>query len=169
MSCGDAPIHTNIEPEYARQCRVLDLHRWLPFDEKRYLQVETKLGTYSSSFAAARGELELGDSEIRGCSANNENDRLLEQFRSIFRLGTPGALSEVIVAARHNAHVDFIARSGSVAPGNHGGALPKHSDGATYPSHMWWGAWPPITPRQTDFLGSAISGRKHAALANAAA
>ncbi len=159
-TCGDTPIHTNIEPEYARQCRVLDLHRWLPFDEKRYLQAEIKLGTYSASFAAARGELELGDSEIRGCSANNENDRLLERFRSIFRLGTPGALSEAIVAARHNAHVDLIAydpdplREGTMAA-----HCPNHSDGATYPSHMWVGGLLAAyhTTADTDFLEAALS------------
>lgn len=141
FACGEPPVQAHFDPAYARQCRVLDLHRWLPHDEDRYLNVEIRLGTPSSRpVPQSRGELDLGDGVIRDCSGNNENDVILEQIRAYFRLGDPAFLAEALTSARHAAHVDFIAydpdplRQGTMAA-----HCPNHSDGATYPSHMWVG------------------------------
>jgi hypothetical protein len=141
FACGEAPVKVTIDPEYARSCKAFDLDRWLPYDEERYLMVETKLGSAGAKGAiGGRGELDLGDGVIRDCSGNNENDAILNAFRSYLRQGEPSFLTMAMVCARHNCHVDFIAHdSDPLRQGTMAAHCPNHSDGATYPSHMWVG------------------------------
>lgn len=141
FACGAAPVTVTLAPDHARACEVFDLHQWLPYDESRYLPIETKLGSAGARGQInGRGELNLGDGIIRDCSGNNENDVILDQFRAYFRHQEPSLLDCALLGARHNAHVDFIAfdpdplRQGTMAA-----HCPNHSDGATYPSHMWVG------------------------------
>jgi hypothetical protein len=141
FAAGAPPVNFSLDPDYARECRVLDIHRWLPYDEERYLRIETKMGTVGSKGGAgSRGMLDVGDGVIRDCSANNENDVILDRFREYYRRGDPTFRHRALLAARHNAHVDLISydpdplREGTMAA-----HCPNHSDGATYPSHMWVG------------------------------
>ncbi len=161
FACGDAPVKVAMDPAYARSCKVLDLDRWLSYDEDRYLTVETKLGSAGQKGAVnGRGELDLGDGIIRDCSGNNENDSILDTFRQYFRLKEPGFLSSALISARHNAHVDFIASDPDpLRQGTMAAHCPNHSDGATYPSHMWVGgllaAW--CLTAERDFEAAAIA------------
>ena len=138
---GGAPASFTIDPEWARKCEVLDLHRWLPYDEERYLRVEMKMGTAGARASVpGGGMIDVGDGIIRDCSANNENDRILHQMREYYRRAEPSYLEAARLAAQHAAHVDLISYdSDPLRQGTMAAHCPNHSDGAAYPSHMWVG------------------------------
>ncbi|MFP4027009.1 MAG: hypothetical protein ACLFWL_04395 [Candidatus Brocadiia bacterium] len=158
---GAPPVNFSIDPEYARECEVFDIHRWLPYDEDRYLKIETKMGTIGSKGGKmSRGMLDYGDGIIRDCSANNENDRILDRFREYYRRGKAEFRREALISARHNAHVDLISYDpDELRQGTMAAHCPNHSDGACYPSHMWVGGLLAAfcTTGEPDFEEAAIS------------
>ena len=135
------PLAISLEADYVRACQVLQLHRWLPQDKKRYAAVEYKLASdepYRN--AGSKGMWDLGDFVAIGRTwcRNNENDGILDTMREYYRQGTPDRLVSAIQQARHNAHVDFIAYDPDpLRQGTMPAHCPDHTDGAAYPSHMW--------------------------------
>lgn len=135
------PVEVTLDPEYAREVEALDLHRWLPYDEDQYPLVEMKMGSLGFSHGAPQmGMLDYGDfvSGDRSWCHNNENDAILQHVREYYRKRDYVHLLSAAAKARHNAHVDFIAHDPD--PLRHGtmpAHCPEHTDGATYPSHMW--------------------------------
>jgi hypothetical protein len=141
LGASARPLALTLDPDYVRECKVLQLQRWLKYDDKRYTAIEVKLGS-----AGAKGSLpnkglwDYGDSVTpdRSWCQNNENDAILDQLRDYYRRAEPSMLAAALARARHNAHVDFIAFDPD--PLRHGAMpahCPEHTDGATYPSHMW--------------------------------
>jgi rhamnogalacturonyl hydrolase YesR len=83
---------------------------------------------------------DLGDhiSGDRSWAHNNENDAILNMLREHFRRAEPTERACALEKARHNAHVDFIAFDPDpLRQGTMPAHCPEHTDGATYPSHMW--------------------------------
>ena len=136
------PIELTMDPAYLRECQVHELHRWLPYDEQTYPMVEEKMGSLGRGGGGPGqlGMLDYGDhiNADRSWAHNNENDAILQGIREYYRKQDPPALRGAIAKARHNATVDHIAfdpdplRQGSM-PAH----CPEHTDGASYPSHMW--------------------------------
>ena len=141
----DDPVHITIDRDHAQACEVLQLHRWLRHDEGRYLAVETKLGSAGQFGETAYspgdvGMFDYGDSvnQNRSWCHNNENDAILHGITEYYRLEAPGRLRGAVVKARHNAHIDFIAFDPDpLREGTMPAHCPEHTDGSTYPSHMW--------------------------------
>ncbi len=138
----ERPVTLTLDPAYVRDCRVLQLHRWLRYNEDRYLPVEMKLGSAAAKAGVGqRGIIDYGDhiTADRSWALNNQDDTILNQTREYYRRAEPSMLRSAWAMARHNAHIDFIAYD----PGNplRGGTMPahcpEHTDGAAYPSHMW--------------------------------
>jgi hypothetical protein len=138
-----APLQITLDDDYVRSCGVLQLHRWLPYDEARYFAVEAKLGDRASVgilTSPGKGMMDYGDwlNADRSWAHNNENDAILDLVREYYRRADATLLSAALAKARHNAHVDFIAfdpdplREGAM-PAH----CPEHTDGSSYPSHMW--------------------------------
>lgn len=138
---GGSPVTWTLDPAYVRSCKVLHLDRWLRYDEEKYCKIEIKLGSLGAAPAAPRGMWEYGDFSFgagRNESSNNENDVLLQQLQEFFRRAEPTCLAAAIAKARHNAQVDFIAYDPNpLRQGTMPAHCPEHTDGATYPSHMW--------------------------------
>lgn len=138
---ADPPLQLTLEAGYVRSCRVLELHRWLAYDNRRYSAVEVKLaGLGVFAMPAGKGMFDLGDyiSPDRSWARNNENDLILDDLREYYRRREPNLLRKAIMQARHNAHVDFIAYDPNpLRQGTMPAHCPEHTDGATYPSHMW--------------------------------
>lgn len=142
LGCGVAPVAVTLDPAYVRACQVLRLHQWLRYDEDRYLKVEAKLGSVGPAGAPARGMFDHADGSNpdRSWCHNNENDLLLWHVKEYFRRAEPTQLTSAIAKARHSAHVDFIACDPNpLRQGTMPAHCPEHTDGATYPSHMWVG------------------------------
>jgi hypothetical protein len=157
------PLMLTLDPQYVRDCRILQLHRWLPCEPRRYTVIETKLkSTDPSRQMASKGMWDFGDyvGPDRSWCRNNENDAILDGIREYYRRQDPGELLHAIRQARHNAHVDFITHDPDpLRQGAMPAHCPEHTDGATYPSHMWVDgllAAYDITG-ETDFLEAALS------------
>lgn len=135
------PVDLLLDPAYVRSCKVLNMHRWLTYDEDRYLAVEVKLGTACATHNKYdRGMMDLGDSvgQRRAWCHNNENDSILQMIQEYYRRREASVLHGALQKARHNAHVDFIAHDPDpLRCGTMPAHCPEHTDGATYPSHMW--------------------------------
>ncbi|MCE9589294.1 MAG: hypothetical protein K8S99_02085 [Planctomycetes bacterium] len=139
------PIHITLDPAYVEGCKVLNLHEWLRYDETKYLLVETKLGTAGGlgdiAFGVSnKGMWDFGDfiNPDRSWAHNNEDDNALNNIREYYRMRAPGRLRGALTKARHNAHVDFIAFDPDpLREGTMPAHCPEHTDGSTYPSHMW--------------------------------
>lgn len=135
------PLELSLDPEYARRCEILQLHRWLPYDLEKYGAIETKLGTAGAKGGISnRGMFDVGDhvNPDRSWSHNNENDALLDMLREYYRRAEPTMLPASAIKAYHLAHVDFIAFDPDpLRAGTTPAHCPEHTDGATYPSHMW--------------------------------
>ncbi|MCX5661859.1 MAG: hypothetical protein NTW19_19450 [Planctomycetota bacterium] len=139
------PVHVTLDPAYVRSCEVLHLHRWLAYDEAKYLAVETKLGSAGGqgdvNYApGSKGMFDIGDyiSPNRSWAHNNEDDAILNGIREYYRLEAPGRLRGSLMNARHNSTVDLIAFDPDpLRQGTMPAHCPEHTDGATYPSHMW--------------------------------
>ncbi len=135
------PVELTLDPDYVRTCRVLQLHRWLKYDEDRYLPVEIKLGSACAKAPVeAQGMMDLGDrvSPDRSWSPYNDNEFILDGLREYYRREEPSMLVYALRKARHNAHVDFIACDPDpLRQGTMPAHCPEHTDGSTYPSHMW--------------------------------
>jgi len=140
---GSAPLELTLDDDYVRSCEVLELHRWLPYDEERYFAIEAKLpdpSILATMIGAGKGMMDYGDyvNADRSWAHNNENDAILDLIREYYRRGDATILALALAKARHNAHVDFIAfdpdplREGAM-PAH----CPEHTDGAAYPSHLW--------------------------------
>ena len=136
-----APATLALDVEYARETEILDLHRWLRYDIDKYVLVEEKLGSAGArGSVGSRGMMDVGDSvnNNRSWSHNNENDAILNGLREYYRRGEPTLLYPALLKARHNAHIDFIATDPNpLRQGTMPAHCPEHTDGATYPSHMW--------------------------------
>jgi|GEM_PF-964912 len=140
LSCGAPPVSVTLDPDYVRSCEVLNLHRWLRYDEDKYLRIETKLGSVGPTAAGPKGMWDYGDyiSPDRSWAHNNENDSILQLMQEYFRRAEPTCLTAAVAKARHNAHVDFIVYDPHpLRQGTMPAHCPEHTDGATYPSHMW--------------------------------
>ena len=142
LGVGASPVQITLDADYIRSAEALQLHRWLRYDEGRYLLVESKLGSLGKRTGGPGqlGMLDYGDhvSADRSWSHNNENDAILDGIRGYYRKEDPGALAGALAGARHNAHVDFIAYDPDpLRQGTMPAHCPEHTDGATYPSHMW--------------------------------
>lgn len=139
---GTPPVTATLEPGYVRACGVLRLHQWLKYDEARYVKVEAKLGSIGPASAPSKGMFDHGEGSNpdRSWCHNNENDLILWQIKEYLRRAEPTQLVAAIARARHNAHVDFIACDPDpLREGTMPAHCPEHTDGATYPSHMWVG------------------------------
>lgn len=142
---NELPVHVSLDPQHVEKCKVLQLHRWLRYDESRYLPVETKLGSAGglndiAYGVGSKGMWDYGDyiSSDRSWAHNNEDDAILNGIREYYRMAAPGRLRAAIAKARHNAHVDFIAFDPDpLRQGTMPAHCPEHTDGSTYPSHMW--------------------------------
>lgn len=140
LTSGQPPVQVTLDPAYVRTAKVLNLNRWLAYDEERYLPLEVKLGTVAAPQAASRGMWDFGDSVTpdRSWCHNNENDAILNCIQEYYRRADPVQLATGLARARHNAHVDFIAFDPDpLRQGTMPAHCPEHTDGATYPSHMW--------------------------------
>jgi hypothetical protein len=164
----DTPqVHLVLDPAYVRSTQVLQLHNWLTSNEAKYLTVETKLGTsgqYGETgyLPGNKGMIDFGDfiTPDRSWAHNNEDDAILNNIREYYRLRSPAKLQAALAAARHNAHIDFIAYDPNpLRQGTMPAHCPDHTDGATYPSHMWGdgllAAW--TVTGEEDFKFAAIS------------
>lgn len=159
----ERPVKLTMDADYIRDCRVLELHRWLRQDRVRYTAVETKLGNAGEAFSLpAKGMWDVGDyvSPDRSWCHNNENDAILDGIREYYRQENPARLSTALLKARHNVHVDFIAFDPDpLRQGTMPAHCPEHTDGAAYPSHMWvdglMAAY--CVSGETDFLDAALS------------
>ncbi|OGV61126.1 MAG: hypothetical protein A2498_12750 [Lentisphaerae bacterium RIFOXYC12_FULL_60_16] len=139
-SCGAPPVEVTLDADYVRACKVLQLHRWLRYNEDKYLPIEAKLGSVGPAGQGQKGMFDLGDfvSPDRSWAHNNENDGILGMIREYLRRAEPSLLKAALDKARHNAHVDFIAYDPNpLRQGTMPAHCPEHTDGATYPSHMW--------------------------------
>jgi hypothetical protein len=138
---GGPPVEITLDPEYARGCKVLQLHRWLKYDEVRYWPIETKLGSLRQKGSLPnRGMWDYGDyiNPDRSWAQNNENDPMLMLLTEYYRRQEPSNLGPALARARHNAHVDFIAFDPDpLRQGTMPAHCPEHTDGSAYPSHMW--------------------------------
>ncbi len=140
FASGSPPVTVTLDPAYAQSCEVLNLHRWLRYDEEHYLKLEVKLGSVGPAQAPPRGMWDFGDyvSPDRSWAHNNENDSILSMVQEYFRRGEYTSLAAALAKAKHNAHVDFIAYDPNpLRQGTMPAHCPEHTDGATYPSHMW--------------------------------
>lgn len=141
LGAACAPVELTLDPAYVRSCEALDLHRWLRYDEARYAPVEVKLGSAGARGEhGSRGMMDFGDfiNPDRSWAHNNENDAILNGIREYYRRAEPTMLPPALAKARHNAHVDFIAYDPDpLRQGTMPAHCPEHTDGATYPSHMW--------------------------------
>jgi hypothetical protein len=162
-SSSARPVELTLNPDYVRDCRVLQLHRWLRYDEDRYFQIEVKLGSAGAKGSySCRGMMDLGDyvSADRSWCHNNENDALLDMIREYYRRAEPTLLPTAIAKAYHTAHVDFIAYDPDpLRQGTMPAHCPEHTDGAAYPSHMWVDGLMAAynVTGETDFLEAALS------------
>ncbi|NLL83184.1 MAG: hypothetical protein GX230_02945 [Lentisphaerae bacterium] len=133
------PIEVKFDAAYIRETEVFDMHRFLPFDEARYVRIEEKLNSYTGNAAGSRGMFDYGDSVTpdRSSAHNNENDAILWGIREYYRRRNWNLLVGALAKARHNAHVDFIAFDPDpLREGTMPAHCPEHTDGAAYPSHM---------------------------------
>jgi len=135
------PVEITLDPEYIRGCKVLQLDRWLRYDLEQYTDVEVKLGSANAKGGiSSKGMWDAGDhiSADRSWAHNNEDDAILNGIREYFRRAEPTMLTASVLKAKHNAHVDFIAYDPDpLRQGTMPAHCPEHTDGATYPSHMW--------------------------------
>lgn len=140
-SIAAGPVGLTLDPAYVRSTCELDLNRWLVFDEKKNFLLEQKLGSFQSARrTTAMGMLDYGDDMIPGwhTACNNDNDTAQQYMREYYRLENPARFLDAIAQARHSAHVDFIAFDPDpLRQGTMPAHCPNHTDGATYPSHMW--------------------------------
>lgn len=158
-----APVELTLEPEYVRGCEVLQLHRWLRYDLERYTDIEVKLGSAGAKAGiGSKGMWDIGDyvNPDRSWAHNNEDDAILNHLREYFRRAEPTMLTAAVLKAKHNAHVDFIAFDPDpLRQGTMPAHCPEHTDGATYPSHMWadglMAAY--CVTGETDLLEAALS------------
>ncbi len=141
LGSASPPVSVTFDPAYIVAAQVLDLHRFLRYDLDRYVTVEEKLGTAAvRGSLSSRGMLDVGDtiSSDRSWAHNNENDAILHGLREYLRRRDGSHLPPAIWKARHNAHVDLIAFDPDpLRQGTMPAHCPEHTDGATYPSHMW--------------------------------
>jgi len=141
MGNANAPVEITLDPDYARSCQVLNLHRWLRYDLSRYSAVEVKLGSAGTKGNVdQKGMWDVGDyiTSDRSWAHNNQNDALLSQVIEYFRRAEPTMYSAAVLKAKHCAHVDFIADDPDpLRRGTMPAHCPEQTDGATYPSHMW--------------------------------
>jgi hypothetical protein len=164
----DTPqVHLVLDPAYVRSTRVLQLHNWLASNDAKYLNIEAKLGTAgqygeTNYLPGNKGMMDFGDyiNPDRSWAHNNEDDAILNHLREYYRLRAPSRLQAGLALARHNAHVDFIAFDPDpLRQGTMPAHCPEHTDGATYPSHMWGdgllAAW--CLTGEEDFKHAAIS------------
>jgi len=159
------PVTLTLDAPDVRDCQVLQLHRWLPYDKRRYTVIETKLSQnapYQSIAFKAKGMWDIGDQITNPPTwcQNNENDVILDGIREYYRQADPSRLVTALQQACHNAHVDFIAYDPDpLRQGTMPAHCPAHTDGATYPSHMWVEGLFAIynITGNTDFLDAAIS------------
>ncbi len=164
----DTPqVHLTLDPAYVRSTQVLQIHRWLTSNEAKYLPIEIKLGTAgqvgeTNYLPGNKGMMDVGDyiNPDRSWAHNNEDDAILNHLREYYRLRAPSRLQAGLALARHNAHIDFIAFDPDpLRQGTMPAHCPEHTDGSTYPSHMWGdgllAAWS-ITGEE-DFKNAAIS------------
>ena len=134
-------VRLTLDVDYARSTRVLDIHRWLRHDPGQHFLVEDKLGSLDA--AGDQGQIGMMDysdhvSADRSWSQNNENDAILNHMREYYRRADAGQFATALAKARHNAHVDFIAHDPDpLRQGTMPAHCPEHTDGASYPSHMW--------------------------------
>jgi hypothetical protein len=137
------PVTVTLDPDYVRETRVHQLHHWLPYDENKYPLVELKMGTLGISGSPGQfGMMDYGDyiSPDRSWAHNNEDDAILNNIRQYFRMRNPAALMGALASARHNSTIDFIAHDPDpLRQGTMPAHCPEHTDGSTYPSHMWCG------------------------------
>jgi len=134
------PVQLTLDPEYVRATGVLEIHRWLPYEEEKYFAIEAKLGSHGPTANYGKGMMDTGDwiNADRSWAHNNENDAILDMIREYYRREEAGNLQPAITKARHNAHVDFIAYDPDpLREGTMPAHCPEHTDGAAYPSHMW--------------------------------
>jgi hypothetical protein len=135
------PLQLTLDAEYVRATQILQLHRWLPYDTTQYFAIEAKLGSFDANGAqSAKGMMDFGDwiNADRSWAHNNENDAILDMIREYYRREEATMLPLALAKARHNAHVDFIAFDpDKLRAGTMPAHCPEHTDGATYPSHMW--------------------------------
>lgn len=135
------PVEITLPADYVRSTEVLQLHRWLRYDPHRYLAVEMKLGSAGSKGSvSSKGILDLGDhiSGDRSWALNNQDDPILNRVREYYRREEYSMLSANWFWAKHTAHVDFVAyHPDPLQQGTTPAHCPEHTDGASYPSHMW--------------------------------
>lgn len=157
------PVEITLDPDYVRGCKVLQLDRWLRYDLDSYTDVEVKLGSANAKGSiGSKGMWDAGDyiSPDRSWAHNNEDDAILNGIREYFRRAEPTMLTQSVLKAKHNAHVDFIAFDPDpLRQGTMPAHCPEHTDGATYPSHMWvdglMAAY--CVTGETDLLEAALS------------
>jgi hypothetical protein len=130
-----------LDIDYIDEAQVLDLHRWLPYQDSKYPVVEMKMGQLGrNASAGGMGMIDYGDaaSADRSWCHNNENDAILEGLRSYYRKSYYPNFLGAVIKAKHNATIDFIAHDPDpLRQGTMPAHCPEHTDGATYPSHMW--------------------------------
>ena len=135
------PLQLSLDADYVRETGVLQLHRWLPYDEAKYFSIEAKLGSLGTVGShSSRGMMDFGDwvNPDRSWAHNNENDSILDMIREYYRREEATMFLPALAKARHNAHVDFIAFDPDpLREGTMPAHCPEHTDGAAYPSHMW--------------------------------
>lgn len=142
-TAASQPVAITLDPDYVRQTKVHEIHNWLPYDENKYPLVELKMNTLGRSGGPGQfGMMDYGDyvSSDRSWAHNNEDDAILNNVRQFFRMQNPAALLSALTNARHNSTIDFIAFDPDpLRQGTMPAHCPEHTDGSTYPSHMWCG------------------------------
>jgi len=157
------PIELTLPADYVRGTQVLQLHRWLRYDDHRYLPVEMKLGSAGAKGDVGnKGILDLGDymSPDRSWAHNNQDDPMLNRIREYYRREEYSMLSTNLIRAKHTAHVDFVAlHPDPLQQGTTPAHCPEHTDGASYPSHMWLDGLMAVycITGDPDFLDASIS------------
>lgn len=144
---GVEPLNVSIDPAWSAYCEVIDCHRLLRCQPKKYAALEhriTATGGEPSRFTYARnspvGMFHFGDHSYGDRSwGNNEDDgSVFVPLRDYLRTGQAFHFDHGYEKGEHYMEVDFC--EWSTDPRQNGGLIPHtvdHFIGNVYPSHMW--------------------------------
>ncbi|MCE9590582.1 MAG: hypothetical protein K8S99_08680 [Planctomycetes bacterium] len=143
---GVEPLDISFDPAWPAYCEVLDCHRLLRYQPRKYTALEhriTATGGEPSRFTYPRnnpiGMFHFGDSGGEGGWSNNEDDSgVFVPLRDYLRTGESFHFDHGHEKGEHYMEVDFC--EWSTDPRQNGGLIPHtvdHFIGNVYPSHMW--------------------------------
>jgi len=138
-------VETGFDPEYPRECEVLDQHQMLPFDPIKRPVLEQKIvgtGTRRAGphylSMGAQGMFHYGDNGGPSFTNNEHDGHVWMHVINYLRTGFTGSWETAREHAHHYMEVDWCAFSTDSL--QNGALIPhcqNHHEGPAYPSHQW--------------------------------